>query len=169
MALAGHLMAALEARPPGVISGFLPIGDEIDSVPALQALAARGWTQALPVVAARGEPLAFRAWQAGDELQPGPLSTRHPLDSAPTVTPDVLLVPLLAFDTAGQRIGWGGGFYDRTLAGLRVRGEVLAIGVGFAGQQVESVPSGPHDAPLDGLATEAGLSWIDEARIGKQT
>lgn len=162
LALAGHVGAALEGRAPGIVTGFLAIGDEIDTEPALATLAERGWQRALPVVVGRGQALEFRAWAPGDALEDGPLRTRHPAAAA-AVAPDVLLVPLLAFDKAGMRMGWGGGFYDRTLTGLRAANpEVVAIGVGFAGQAVDKVPSGPHDVALDAVATEAGVMWIGD-------
>lgn len=160
--LAAHLTAIIEALPAGVVSAYLPIADEIDPGAALDHAAGLGWTRALPVVMARAEPLRFRAWQPGDALEDGPLRTRHPAAGAAEVRPDLLLVPMLAFDASGQRMGWGGGFYDRTLAALRAEKQILAIGIGFAGQQVDKVPSGPHDAPLDAVATDAGVTRFKE-------
>ena len=148
--------------PAGVVSAYLPISDEIDPGAALDHAAGRGWTRALPVVMAKAEPLRFRAWQPGDPLEDGPLRTRHPASGAAEVRPDLLLVPMLAFDASGQRMGWGGGFYDRTLVALRDEKQILAIGIGFAGQQVDKVPSGPHDAPLDAVATDAGVTRFKE-------
>lgn len=112
--LADHIVAYLSGRPAGVVSGYLPITEEIDPLPALARLIRSGWGIAMPVVAGKAEPLVFRQWAEGDALEAGPLNTRHPLSSVAELRPDVLLVPLLAFDVAGQRIGWGGGFYDRT-------------------------------------------------------
>jgi 5-formyltetrahydrofolate cyclo-ligase len=159
MALAANIYGALMEHPRGVVNGYLAIADEIDPGPAMLVLAQVGWRRALPVVVAKGAPLEFRGWQPGDALEDGPLSTRHPAAGA-ALTPDVLLVPMLAFDKAGMRMGWGGGFYDRTIAGLRAGNpNLLAIGVAFAGQEVDKVPSGPHDAALDAVATEAGMNW----------
>lgn len=160
--LAGHLAGIIEALPAGIVSAYLPIADEIDPGPALDHAAGLGWTRALPVVTAKGEPLQFRAWQPGDALEDGPLRTRHPAAAAAEVRPDLLLVPMLAFDGTGQRMGWGGGFYDRTLAALRAEKTILAVGVAFAGQQVDKVPSGPHDAALDAVATDAGVTRFKE-------
>ena len=139
-----------------VVAGYWPMGDEIDPLPLLEALGGRGCTLALPVVSARGQPLTFRAWSMGEALEPGPHGTNHPLAAAPMLIPQVLLVPLLAFDMAGFRLGYGGGYYDRTLDQLRRQPHVTAIGVAFAAQRVGAVPRGPHDQPLDLILTENG-------------
>ncbi len=142
--------------PPAgaVVSGFWPMGDEIDLRPLLRALDAAGHVLALPVTPPRGRPLRFRRWRFGAPLVPGGFGTSVPPPDAPEVVPDALLVPLLAFDAAGRRLGYGGGFYDRTLAALP---GAWALGVAFAGQQVAKVPAGAHDVPLHGIATEAGF------------
>jgi len=152
--LVDNLLGAGAVPDGATISGFWPIGGEIDLVPLLRALAARGHEIALPVVAGRGRPLLFRAWRDGDEMSEGPWGIREPLESAPEVAPQVLLVPLLAFDRAGYRLGYGGGFYDRSLEGLRSRGPVTAVGVAWAGQEVPAVPHDAHDQPLDWMLTE---------------
>lgn len=159
--LADHVGRALAGRAPGTVTGYLAIGDEIDPAPALEALRVAGWRVVLPVVRGRGEILEFRAWTPGDELESGPLGTRHPAAGA-ALRPDVLLVPMLAFDGGAMRMGWGGGFYDRTIAALRADGGgLVAMGVAFSGQGVDRVPSGDHDAPLDAVATEAGVTWFE--------
>ena len=136
-----------------VIAGFAPIGSEIDLCPLLRALHAQGETLALPVTGAAGTPLRFRQWTPGSPLTHDRFGAATPT-SGDFVTPSVILVPLLAFDARGQRLGYGGGFYDRTLAALRATSDVFACGVGFAAQQVASVPTGTHDRPLDGILTE---------------
>jgi 5-formyltetrahydrofolate cyclo-ligase len=139
--------------PPGaVVGGFWPLADEIDIRPLLAALHARGHAVGLPVTPPRGQPLTFHAWQPGAALHPGRFGTLAPDGSA--VTPDVLLVPLLAFDRRGQRLGYGGGYYDRTIAALP---GVYTIGCAYAVQEISAVPSGPTDMPLDRVATERGL------------
>jgi len=164
--LAAHVMnSSVEVGlqdGPKTVSVFWSMGSEIDTQPLLQALHGAGHATALPVVAAKAQPLVFRAWAPGDALVDGGFGTSIPSPDAPTVVPDVLFVPLLAFDDDGYRLGYGGGFYDRTLEKLRrAAGDVLAIGVAFSGQRVDTVPRGPYDQPLDGVAMENGLIRFD--------
>jgi 5-formyltetrahydrofolate cyclo-ligase len=142
--------------PPAgtLLAGFWPMGDEIDIRPLMRCLEAAGHALALPVTPSRGQPLLFRRWRFGGPLVPGRFGTSVPPEDAEAVTPAALLVPLLAFDAAGLRLGYGGGYYDRTLAALP---GAWALGVAFAGQQVAKVPAGAHDVPLHGIATEAGF------------
>lgn len=140
-----------------VVAGYWPMRGEIDVRPLLDGLAARGHITALPVVAAPATPLMFRRWKPGDPLAEGAYKTQHPVDSAPEVRPHCLLVPLLAFDRRGYRLGYGGGFYDRTIAGLRAGGGVVTVGIAYAGQEVDRVPDEPHDEPLDWVVTERDL------------
>lgn len=147
----------LEAAPlpeGAVVAGYWPMRGEIDVLPLLSVLAERGQVTALPVVVAPRAPLEFRRWRDGDPLEEGPYGTRHPVASAAVVRPVCLLVPLLAFDRQGVRLGYGGGFYDRTLAALRADGPVVAVGVAYAGQEVEALPAEPHDERLDWVITE---------------
>lgn len=150
-------VAAFPLPRASVISGYWPIRDEIDPRPAMRALAERGFRLALPVSLASGEPLAFRAWKPGDTLAPDLMRIDAPLPEAPAVTPALVLVPMLAFDRACRRLGYGAGFYDRTLAALRRTGATLAVGLAFSAQEVASVPTGPDDAPLDAVVTESGV------------
>ncbi len=159
-ALAGNVLGILSAAADTVVSGYLPIGDEIDVTPLLERLHADGVACALPVVAGTDRPLVFRRWRPGIELEDGPLNTRHPGPESEELTPDILLVPMLAFDGGGYRIGWGGGYYDRTIAALRAAGPVVAIGVAYEGQRAEAVPHDDRDQPLDWIATEAGVIEI---------
>ena len=146
-----------------VVAGYWPLGDEIDPRPLMLALAGQGCRLALPVVTGRGEALAFRAWMAGDALEDGGHGTRHPLARAASLRPAVVLTPLLAFDRKGFRLGYGGGYYDRTLAQLRESGGVVAIGLGFAAQEVAVLPVEPWDQPLDMIATECGVIAVEHA------
>lgn len=141
---------------PGIVSGFYPFRSEISTLPLLARLAGQGFTTALPIVMGAGLPLTFRAWTEGDAMGKGDWDIPIPLETAPEVLPDVLFVPLLAFDRAGYRLGYGGGFYDRTLAKLRAIKPVTAIGTAYAGQEVAQVPRGEFDAPLDWVLTEEG-------------
>jgi 5-formyltetrahydrofolate cyclo-ligase len=139
---------------PAIVSGFWPIKEEIDIRPLMIELFNTGCQMALPVVQGRGKPLLFRAWRPGDPLEAGVFGTLQPSARRETVEPDALLVPLLACDEAGWRLGYGGGFYDRTLGGLRARRQVTAVGVGFDPQLVPEVPHGPDDQSLDWLLTD---------------
>ncbi len=137
-----------------VVSGFYPYESEIDVRSLLGKLGGEGWTPSLPVILGKNLPLEFRTWYPGEPTIPGRWDIPRPVEDAPVVTPDILLVPLLAFDRAGYRLGYGGGFYDRTLADLKPRKTVVAIGVAYAAQEVDFVPRGPHDEPLDFIMTE---------------
>ena len=137
-----------------VISAFHSFGSEISTFELFDKLAAEGWTTALPVVIAKNTPLVFRQWAPGDPLVLGRWDIQVPPEEAPEVQPDVLLVPLLAFDRKGYRLGYGGGFYDRTLEKLRARKSVTAIGVAYAGQEVDEVPRDAYDQRLDWIMTE---------------
>ena len=154
------LLAAWRARfedvaPAIAISAFWPNPGEIDCRPLLDHLHARGHALLLPVVVARERPLVFRRWRPGDALVRGN-GAHVPLPTAPEGEPDFLLVPLTAFDRSGYRLGEGAGYYDRTLAGLRARRPIRAVGVAFMVQEVERVPFDGHDQRLDGVLTEAG-------------
>jgi 5-formyltetrahydrofolate cyclo-ligase len=156
-----RLAPALPIPAGAVVAGYWPMGDEIDPRPLMARLAARGCSLALPVVTAPGQALDFRAWAPGEPLEAGRYGTRHPALSALPLVPTVLLVPLVAFDRSGGRLGYGGGYYDRTLERLRARSQVVAIGVAFAAQEVSLVPRDRHDQPLDLVLTEAGLSTME--------
>lgn len=138
----------------GIVSGFIPYKSEITTIPMLERLSHDGWRTCLPVVIGADEPLLFRAWVPGEPLVPGAWDIPVPRADAPELLPDVLLVPMLAFDRKGFRLGYGGGFYDRTLEKLRALKQVVAIGVAYHAQMVEEVPIGLHDAPLDFVMTE---------------
>ncbi len=153
-ALRDRLLADLALPEGAVVSAYWPLGSELDPRPLMDALHGRGHPIALPVVAGPERPLVFRAWAPGDPLRAAAFNTREPGPDKPELSPRVLLVPLLAFDRTGYRLGYGGGFYDRTLAGLRARGPVLAVGLAYAGQEVAAVPRGANDRRLDWIATE---------------
>ena len=127
---------------------------EIDPIPLLRKLAASGARLALPVVAGKGKPLIMRAWSVGEPLVAGVWGIREPGPQAPEVEPDVLIVPLLAFDRRGHRIGYGAGYYDMTIATLRAKKPVVAVGIAFAAQEIAAVPTAPSDARLDLVLTE---------------
>jgi 5-formyltetrahydrofolate cyclo-ligase len=153
--------AAIAARPfplalaPGtIVSGFSPLKSEINPVPLMRKLSDAGARLALPVVAGKGRPLTMRAWAFGQPRDSGVWGIREPTPDAPEVAPDILLVPLLAFDRTGNRIGYGAGYYDMTIAGLRALKPVTAVGIAFSVQEIPSVPVTPRDARLDLVLTE---------------
>jgi 5-formyltetrahydrofolate cyclo-ligase len=137
-----------------IVSGFMPMRTEINPVPLMRKLAGAAARLALPAIAGRGKPLIMRAYNFGDELARGQWGIREPKPEAPEVAPDILLVPLAAFDRAGHRIGYGAGYYDMTISGLRARKPVLAVGLAFAAQEIREVPATPRDARLDLVLTE---------------
>lgn len=153
-AAAEHLFGTVRPEPGIPVSGYWPLDAEFDTRPALVRLDAAGHTVGLPVVVAPGEPLQFRRWSVGLDLVEGAFGVMMPGPAAPPVEPVLLLVPMLAFDREGYRLGYGGGFYDRTLALRRAQGRAIAVGIGFAGQEVAHVPRGLYDQPLDWVVTE---------------
>jgi 5-formyltetrahydrofolate cyclo-ligase len=143
------------AIPRGaVVSGFMPMKSEINPLPLLKRLAAGGAKLALPVVAGRGKPLIMRAWEFGGPLEAGVWGIRQPKADAPEIDPDILIVPLAAFDRAGHRIGYGAGYYDMTITRLRGIKSVVVLGIGFAAQEIPRVPATERDARLDLVLTE---------------
>jgi 5-formyltetrahydrofolate cyclo-ligase len=161
-ALAEIFIAAVPFHAGAVAAGYMPIKDEIDPGPLMAELEARGHRLALPTIvsdpdAPGGGTLVFRSWHAGAPLDGGPLGTRQPAAGAEAVRPTVVLVPLLAFDNAGNRLGYGKGYYDRALSALRAAGPpVVAVGLAFAAQRVDAVPVSACDQRLDWIVTERG-------------
>jgi 5-formyltetrahydrofolate cyclo-ligase len=137
-----------------IVSGFMPLKSEINPLPLMRKLADAGASLALPAVAGRGKPLIMRSWRWGEPLVPGIWGIREPGPEAPEVQPDILLVPLVAFDRSGYRIGYGAGYYDLTIAQLRANKPIAAVGIAFAAQEVETVPRTAFDARLDLVLTE---------------
>jgi 5-formyltetrahydrofolate cyclo-ligase len=140
--------------PGAVVSGFMPLKSEINPLPLMQKLSAAGARLALPRIVGRGSPLSMRVWEFGAALDRGQWGIREPRADAPEVASDVLLVPLLAFDRAGYRLGYGAGYYDMTITRLRALKPVAAIGIAFAVQEVPKVPITPRDERLDLVLTE---------------
>ena len=151
--IAGIGLGFAATTPGSVVSTYAAIGSEIDPAPLVERLAAAGYRTCLPVIQPLGNPLRFRAWQPGEPLVARTWGIREPADDAPEVEPDILLVPLLAFDRTGGRLGQGGGHYDRVLEALKPCG-AIAVGLGFAAQELARVPREPHDQALDWVVTE---------------
>jgi 5-formyltetrahydrofolate cyclo-ligase len=144
----------LPVTPGTIVSGFSPLKSEINPLPLLRKLAGAGVRLALPVVAGRGQPLIMRSYAFGQPLNSGVWGIREPKDDAPEVEPDIVIVPLAAFDRRGNRIGYGAGYYDMTINRLRGRKTVTAVGIAYAAQEVPEVPVTERDARLDLVLTE---------------
>jgi 5-formyltetrahydrofolate cyclo-ligase len=165
--IAAHALAALcpvELLRPTIVSAYQPFRNEIDPAPLLARLVASGARIALPVTPPKDAPgpLTFRLWTTGAALAPGHFAVHEPGADAPEVDPDIILAPLLAFDAEGNRLGYGAGHYDRTIQALRLRKSIRYIGLAYAGQEVASLPAGPHDERLDAILTETGYRVIRE-------
>ncbi len=155
-AIAAHGLAFAGLPPGAVISGFLSIGDELDTGPLLARLKAAGHRLCLPVMQGRDKPLLFRAWSLGDAMVTAVWGIREPTPDKPVLAPDFMLVPLLAADRAGHRLGYGGGFYDRTIHDYRTQRNVVTVGLAFLEQLVDAVPHLDYDEPLDWILTPTG-------------
>jgi 5-formyltetrahydrofolate cyclo-ligase len=150
--------------PPGaIVSGFMPLKSELNPLPLLRKLADAGARLALPAVAGKGRPLTMRAYAFGDTLTSGVWGIREPKPEAAEIFPDILIVPLLAFDRRGHRLGYGAGYYDMTITALRARKPVTAVGIAFAQQEISEVPTTPRDACLDLVLTENEIIVIGAA------
>lgn len=143
--------------PDAVASVYWPMGEELDARPLIQALLGAGRRVVLPTTPAERGPLVFRRYTPETALKPGPFGTSEPPPSAPALAPDVMFLPLLAFDAKGRRLGYGAGYYDRTLSALRNVSDAAAFGLAFGGQEVERTPTDALDQPLDGVVTERGF------------
>ena len=153
---AQRLTEVLEEQRGKVLAGYMPMRTEIDCLPAMAAHVAVGGRVGVPVIPGVAMPLRFREWRPEVPMVAGEFGALIPAHGD-WLVPEVLVVPLLAYDARGYRLGYGGGFYDRTLEGLRARGPVLAIGFAYAAQEVAAVPIEPTDQPLDLIVTEAGV------------
>ena len=159
--LAGHAFPLRPIETSKIVSGFFPYQSEIDTRPLLGKLVGDGWTTCLPIVIANGQPLLFRRWLPGEPTIAGVWGIPRPQDSAPEVEPDVLIIPMLAFDRKGFRLGYGGGFYDRTLEKLRAHKKIIAIGVAYADQELDEVPHDAQDQTLNYIMTEREVIACD--------
>ncbi|PKO82862.1 MAG: 5-formyltetrahydrofolate cyclo-ligase [Betaproteobacteria bacterium HGW-Betaproteobacteria-11] len=151
--LEAHLRAWLAARAPACLAFCAPVNGEFDARPLAAELLAQAWAAAMPVVIAPARPMIFRAWTPSTPMTADRYGIPIPVEGD-EVLPDIVLLPLVAFDAAGFRLGYGGGYFDRTLAALAPR--PLAVGVGFELARTASIHPQPHDLPLDAIITEAG-------------
>jgi 5-formyltetrahydrofolate cyclo-ligase len=163
-ALAKHGLDFLGIRKPDetVVSAFAPMAEELRVWPLLRRLGGEGFRLCLPVMQGKGQPLIFRAWTQGDAMDSGVWGIAEPKSDKATLEPDVVLVPLLAVDSNGWRLGYGGGFYDRTLRRLREMKRVIAVGLGFDAQQIDAVPHLDYDQRLDWVLTPSGPKRFSE-------
>jgi 5-formyltetrahydrofolate cyclo-ligase len=159
--LAQHFPDCLWPPLHSVVAGYHAMRSEIDPAPLMETFWCEQVRLALPCVTAPGEPLVFRAWAPGDELEPGAHAIPAPGPRATILTPALVLVPLLAFDHMGRRLGYGGGYYDRTIAALRAAGDVTVAGLAYSAQRLTRVPSAAHDMRLDWIITEHGAFKVD--------
>lgn len=155
--LAENFMEALTIIGDGSIAGYWPIADEFNVKPLLQKLSRAGIKVSLPTVIPNQKRLVFQGWSENMQLVKGPYGTLQPVRSSAFIMPDILMIPLLAFDAQGGRLGYGGGYYDRTLAELRKKKEITAVGIAYAGQEIKEVPTCSNDQKLDWIVTEVGM------------
>lgn len=144
------------AMKASAAAAYFPVRDELDPLLLLDALHKSGWRTGLPVVMP-GPDLIFREWTPGLPLERGKYKLKHPPDASPELSPEIVLVPLLAFDKKGNRLGYGAGYYDAALRRLRRRGGVTAIGIGFDEQEFPDIPHEPQDEPMDMILTPTRL------------
>lgn len=163
---AANFMARIPLGPGVVVALYHPIKDELDTEPLARALRERAVPLALPAVEDRKAPLTFRVFTPDGPLVKGRYGVLTPPPDAPLVRPGIVVVPLLAFTRKGERLGYGGGYYDRTLASLRAAGDVTAIGYAYGAQEVDALPEGPLDQRLDWIVTERGAIEAAPAEAG---
>lgn len=151
-----HLLHHLGNPAPAIIAGYMAIRTEIDPMAAMRALHAKGHRVVVPVILGKDRPLAFHAWTPEARMVDGPFGARIPEDGA-VLVPDILIAPLVGFDAAGNRLGYGGGFYDRSVAEIRATKSAAFIGFAYEAQELPALPAEPTDIPLDALITETGV------------
>jgi len=154
-AAAEHFFQKVDLTEGQLVAAYWPIRDEIDAKPLLTRLMDSGQPVCLPVVMGRDEPLIFRLWEQDTPLYEAGFGTLVPAESAPVVTPEFMIIPLLGFDKTGTRLGYGRGHYDRTIATMEKK--PVLVGYAFSAQELETIPREPHDVPLDYLITETGV------------
>lgn len=157
----GHFLHGVDIGKAEIVAAYWPIRDELDIKSLIGKMMDAGQLVCLPVVIGPEQPLELRLWQEGAPLYEAGFGTLAPEDGALQVEPDVILMPLLGFDHRGTRLGYGGGYYDRTLAYLKKRPRL--IGFAFARQEIEFIPRQPHDVPLDTVVTELGVRNFEKA------
>ncbi|MAN64865.1 MAG: 5-formyltetrahydrofolate cyclo-ligase [Parvibaculum sp.] len=155
-AILDHFLADVPRTSGASIAGYFPIRSEADPIPLMSELGQLGHTCALPRVTGADKALRFFRWTPGDKTDEGAFGTQVPVKKAAEIIPDILLIPLVAFDLNGFRLGYGGGFYDRTLEALRAKRPCLAVGIAYSVQEYDTLPQDVYDQPLDWVVTEKG-------------
>lgn len=163
--LASHASRLTSLYGSGVFAGYMPIHSELSPLALLKSLVGLGCDLALPITPQVGQPLRFHRWEIDGLLNDGPYGTKQPPADNDKCNPDVILAPLLAFDVDGWRLGYGGGFYDRTVASLRRLGQrVKLIGIAYEEQKLDKLPVGPFDMPLDAVLSPDGIKEFESSR-----
>lgn len=161
-ALCDHADSLIARFSPQIVAGYWPVRSEFNLLPFLSVLQDRGVRLCLPITGPAGTALSFHHWAFGAGLDQGRYKIQQPFADSEQLVPDVICVPLLAFDKACHRLGYGGGYYDRTLAAMRSEGhKAAAVGIAYYGQQTDALVTGPHDQPLDDVLTPQG--WLSQA------
>jgi 5-formyltetrahydrofolate cyclo-ligase len=161
-----NLLSLLADAPPtSIVSAYMPIRTEISPLPVMAALVARGLKVCVPVIRSAGQPLVFSLWTPEAEMVEGPFGARIPAVEE-LLTPDILITPLLAYDARGYRLGYGGGFYDRTFEALKAQGHAIGIGFAYSAQELAEVPTEPTDQRLDVIVTETGTTRLSPLPFG---
>jgi len=160
-AVARHFFDGIVLDPGAIVAAYWPIRDEVDCQPIIVRLMDSAQPLCLPVVLGEDQPLQLRLWEDGTALYPAGFGTLAPEDGAPVVEPDIILMPLLGYDRHGTRLGYGGGYYDRTLASLGKRPRL--VGLAFSSQELSDIPREAHDIPLDAIVTENGVRLFSGA------
>ena len=163
--LAKNFSAEVDCGEGSCVAGYVPIRSEVDPRSILCRLSDEGWDCALPTISEGREDIIFRNWQIGDELTIGPYGIPEPGRSQPEVSPDLLLVPMLAYDEFGHRLGYGAGYYDRALARLRGQGDVVVVGLAYAGCKIDPIAADFHDEMMDLVVTEEGVFQPKQAAV----
>ncbi len=157
----GHALALGKLEEASRVALYWPIRDELDTRSLIEELAGRGKSVGLPVIRGRGEVLDFRLFGGAESLRPAPFGTLEPSSEMAALIPEIIFLPLAGFDGTGTRLGYGKGFYDRTIAAMAQR--PLLIGLAFGRQELDFIPFSPHDERLDGVITEQGVRWFGPA------
>lgn len=152
--IANHFVKHIPLMPQSVISAYWPIRSEVNIEPLMEKLVRNGHFLCLPCVATDGKSLVFRRYRLGDILDTGPYSLPQPMETSEEMQPYVLVVPMLAFSREGNRLGYGKGFYDRTIRSIRKEKPITVIGIAFSDQEVDSIPTEEHDQVMDWIITE---------------